>query len=593
MHAVAARAVNLAMRSIGLAGRWLLPLLVAVTGAIGAIGAGDAAAADTGQAGVGTGQAACEGLRARASAFHDRSVRLLSSTFIGAGAPAVPAGQPAHCEVVGTMQERDGRNGQHYAIRFHMRLPVAWNYNFFFQGGGGSNGELGDALGRLGEGQGTALAQGYAVISQDSGHDNRTNADPSYNGQLAFGFDPEARANYGHASLEAVAQAGKDLIVAYYHDKPRHSYFVGCSKGGQEGMMFAQRYPEVFDGIVASAPGFALPRAALAEAWDTQAFGALVRGQGAAGFDVKNLYKSFSAGDFALVRSAILEACDADDGLRDGIVGDTLRCTDARVVPQLRARACKADKVEGCLSEAQIGALLRSHGGPRNSRGEQLYSSWPWPSGIVGEGWRIWKIGSSDGHVPPLNVVLGAGSLAAVFTSPPTALGADPQALANYQVAFDFDRDAARIDAVVPPFRHSAWADVGARSADLSAFRARGGRLIVPHGESDPVFSLNDTLDWYRQVDARSNGEAASFVRVFPVPGMCHCGGGQSTDAVEAFPALVAWVEQGKAPASLRATAGPSSPWPGRERPVCAYPAVARYKGTGDPEKASSFVCRT
>lgn len=565
----------------------LLPLVVTL------IGAGEAAAAEPVQTPAAAGQAYCNGLQSRALHFQDSSARLISSKFVAAGQGTTSVELPAHCEVIGTLQERDGRNGQRYAIRFHMRLPVAWNHDFFFQGGGGSNGELGDALGKLGVGQPPALTLGYAVISQDSGHDNKTNSDPAYNGQLAFGFDPQARANYGNESLKAVAEVGKELIVHYYHEKPRHSYFVGCSKGGQEGMMFAQRYPDVFDGIVASAPGFSLPRAAVAETWDVQAFGALVKPADAATFDVRQLHKAFSAGDLALVRSAILEACDADDGLRDGIVGDYLQCTDAKVVPQLRARACKGDKLDGCLSDAQVAALLRSHQGPHNSKGEQLYSDWRWPSGIEGEGWRTWKIGSADGRVPPLNVVLGAGSLAAVFTSPPTALGEDPQALAKYQMAFDFDRDAAKIYATVAPFQHSAWHDVGARSPDLSAFQKRGGRLIVPHGESDPVFSLNDTLNWYREVDDRTHGAAASFVRVFPVPGMCHCGGGQSTDSVEAFPALVEWVEHGKAPASLRATAGPSSPWPGRERPICAYPAVARYKGNGDPEKASSFECRT
>jgi feruloyl esterase len=565
--------------------------------AIACAGIGQAAAA--GPVPAAADQDYCGAFPSGALRFQDQTVRLVSSRFVAAGPMALPAGPasmsvplPAHCEVFGTMQERKGRNGQRYAIRFHMRLPVAWNRRFVFQGGGGSNGEIGDALGKLGTGQPPALAQGFAVISQDSGHDNQANDDPSHNGRLAFGFDPEARANYGHRSLKAVADAGKEILLHYYHDRPRFSYFVGCSKGGQEGMEFAQRYPEEFDGIIAAAPGFSLPRAAVAEAWDTQVFGSLVKPAGSA-FDVTQLHKAFSAGDMALVRSAVLEACDADDGLKDGIVGDYARCTQAKVVPRLRARACKADKAEDCLSDAQIEALVRSHQGPSNSKGEQLYSDWAWGAGVAGDDWRRWKIGDAAGRAPAFNVILGAGSLAAVFTTPPTALRNDPQALADYQMAFDFDRDAARIYATEAPFAHSAWEDIGARSPDLAAFRKRGGRLIVPHGDSDPVFSLNDTLNWYREVDAGAQGQAASFVRVFPVPGMCHCGGGQSTDSYDAFGALVKWVEQHKAPDMLPATAGPSSPWPGRERPVCAYPAVARYKGEGDPEKASSFECRS
>jgi feruloyl esterase len=357
-------------------------------------------------------------------------------------------------------------------------------------------------------------------------------------------------------------------------------------------MMFAQRYPEEFDGIVAAAPGFSLPRAAVAEAWDVQVFGGLVKPGDAATFDVRGLYKAFSAGDFDLVRAAVLDACDADDGLRDGIVGDYQQCTDAKVLPRLRARACKAGKEEGCLSEAQIAALVRSRQGPRTADGKPVYSDWPWAAGVAGEGWRIWKIGSSDGKVPALNVVLGAASLASVFTTPPQPLGNSPQALADFQMGFDVGRDAARIYATDARFRHSGWEDIGARSADLSAFQKRGGRMIVPHGDSDPVFSLNDTLNWYREVDAGAHGAAASFVRVFPVPGMCHCFGGQATDHYDAFAALVRWVEQKQAPDLLVATAGPASPWPGRERPLCAYPAVARYKGRGDPEVASSFECK-
>jgi feruloyl esterase len=144
-----------------------------------------------------------------------------------------------------------------------MRLPQAWNGRFLFQGGGGTNGEVGDASGPAGIGVLPAIARGFAVISQDSGHDNRRNIDPSFGGTAVFGTDAEARANYGHASLPLASHAGKALIESFYGQKPRHSYFYGCSKGGQEGMAFAQRHLDEFDGIVAAAPGFALPRAAL------------------------------------------------------------------------------------------------------------------------------------------------------------------------------------------------------------------------------------------------------------------------------------------------------------------------------------------
>ena len=518
--------------------------------------------------------ARCAGLAAKALTFSDQTVRLDSSRLA-----AATGAMPAHCEVTGRLRERTGVAGQKYAIRFRLRLPVAWNERFLFQGGGGSNGVIGNAD--------MGLAQGYAVVSQDSGHDNDTNTDPAYNGTLAFGFDPQARADYGNQSLEAVSVTAKEIVRRFYGKRPRYAYFVGCSKGGQEGMMFAQRYPQEFDGIVAAAPGFSLPRAALAEAWDVKVFGALVGEPVAA-----RLHKSFSNGDLDLVRGAVLEACDADDGVADGIVGDGQRCTEAKVLPRLRARLCGGDKAEGCLSVAQLNALVLSRDGPKNGKGEALYKDWPWAAGVAGADWRIWKVGLADGSVPSLNVILGGAALASVFTTPPTPLGADPQSLADFQTKFDFDRDARKVYAKGGAFERSAWEDIGARSPELGAFRRRGGRMIVPHGDSDPVFSLNDTIAWWREVDALNQGKAASFVRVFPVPGQCHCGGGQSVDGFDAFGALVQWVEHGSAPNALAAVAGPTSPWPGRERPVCAYPAVARYKGSGDVEKAASFACR-
>jgi feruloyl esterase len=132
---------------------------------------------------------------------------------------------------------------------------------------------------------------------------------------------------------------------------------------------------------------------------------------------------------------------------------------------------------------------------------------------------------------------------------------------------------------------------MAARSPDLSAFHAHGGKLIVPHGASDPVFSINDTLAWYGEVQRREHGHAADFARVFPVPGMAHCGGGMATDNFDAFAALVDWVEKGHAPDRISASAGSGTPWPGRSRPLCAYPKVARYVGHGSTEQAENFRC--
>ena len=534
-------------------------------------------------------------------AWPEKGIRITASGFRAAGpAPAMPGPPgmapppitlPAHCEVIASMRERQGVDGQHYAIRFHVRLPEDWNGRFFFEGGGGTNGELGSAIGGLADPARPALAQGYAVLSQDSGHDNATNSDPARGGATAFGFDPQARADYGGASLAPVTRAAKALVTHFYGNAPRYSYFAGCSKGGQEGMVLAQRHPELFDGIVAAAPGFALPRAALSEAWDTQQFASVVKAKGQP-VTLASLAASFSDGDFGLVRKAVLDACDADDGLADGLVGAHEQCTSAKVLPALKRSSCTGAKQDGCLSAAQIGALERIHQGPRTSAGKPVYASFPWDAGWSDMGWRIWKIGSPDGSIPPLNVVMGAPALATTFIVPPVAPGRGPDALLAYQLDFDFDRDAAAISATAPGFPRSAWQDVGARSSDLSAFRKRGGKLIVPHGVSDPVFSVSDTIAWWKEVDRANRGAAAGFARVFPVPGMAHCQGGPATDRYNSFGALVRWVEQGQAPDRIEAAAGPMSPWNGRTRPLCPYPLIAVAKpGATETEKAESFVC--
>jgi poly(3-hydroxybutyrate) depolymerase len=531
--------------------------------------------------------------------FPDAFTHLTSATVINKGTVKVPgpghtersAPVPDHCEVIGTAQEREGADGQHYAIRFHLRLPFEWNGRFFFQGGGGSNGYLGDALGGYSPAAPTALTQGFAVVSQDSGHDNTLNNDPSHGGVLVFGFDETARVNYGHSSLPIVSKAAKAIIKEFYGSPPHHSYFVGCSKGGEEGMVLAQRYPEEFDGIAAGAPGMSLPRAAVEEAWDTQALASIVKPDSSGAISLKLLETAFSDTDLVLVRDSVLSACDKDDGAQDGIVGDFSRCTSKKVLPKLQARRCGTGKTDQCLSDGQISALTRLMTGAHDSKGHSLYSDWPWDAGIASPGWRTWKLGSAGGP-PSLNVVLGGPSLASVFTTPPTPLDAEPQRALNFLLQFDFNRDAPKIYATDAQFPTSAWDNISARSTDLSGFRAHGGKLIVTHGVSDPVFSINDTLAWWREVNKRTAGKANTFARVFPVPGMNHCGGGPATDGFDVMPALTQWVEKGQAPGQILANAGPASPWPTRTRPLCAYPAIARYKGSGDIDSADSFECR-
>ncbi|PWU06144.1 MAG: tannase/feruloyl esterase family alpha/beta hydrolase [Terriglobia bacterium] len=510
---------------------------------------------------------------------------------------------PAHCEVLGKLNERVGVNSQPYAIRFRLRLPAAWNGRFFFEGGGGSNGNLGNAYGNLqGQQRTIALALGYAVVAQDSGHDNAINNDPNRNGAQTFGFDPQARIDFGYNSYDQVTQAAKALIKDYYGRPPERSYYVGCSEGGREGMMMSQRFPSYYDGILACAPGFQLPKAALfGEVDATLAYAALAKAFGIYDrFGQPLLNKTFTDEDLDLVVQAVLGSCDRLDGLEDGIIDNFLACTTAAVTPKVDALACKGPKRTTCLAAAQIAALKRVFDGAKNSKGEQLYADWAWDRGIGGkvgdayvQGWRAWKLGAYDApQNSSISTTLGAGAVSAIFTTPPTPVPTSNGAPLAFLLGIDFDRDAAKLYAESGVYTKSAWDFMMASSTDLSAFKGHGGKLLIVHGVSDPIFSIKDTVSWWNDVNRVNRGSAADFVRMFAVPGMNHCGGGPSTDRFDAFTALVNWVEKSAAPEQIVATAGPNTPWPGRTRPLCAYPKQPRYKGAGSIEEASSFTCQ-
>jgi hypothetical protein len=522
-----------------------------------------------------------------------------SAVFKAGGSPAPGRGNapamPEHCEVRGKLNERTGANGQHYAINFHMRLPTDWNGKFFFEGGGGSNGNVGDALGNL-QGQQTtnALTLRYTVVSQDSGHDNVVNNDPKMNGAQTFGFDEQARLDFGYNSYDQVTQAAKALIKAYYGRGPERSYYVGCSEGGREAMMMSQRFPDYYDGILACSPGFKLPKAAVAEAWDTQAFAEVAK---AAGVEDPNgepfINKTFTDQDMTLVANAVLAACDKLDGVEDGMVANFAACKTAVVKPKLAALICKGPKDANCLTAAQVAALEKVFGGAKNSKGEALYADWAWDAGIGNPGWRVWKLGMFAAPAnSSINATLGSGAVSAVFTTPPVAVASAGAAPVDFLLHYSFDADAPKIFQESGAYAKSAWDFMMASSTDLSGFRKHGGKLLIAHGVSDPIFSIEDTIGWVNEVNRANQGKAAEFVRLFAVPGMNHCSGGPSTDRFDAFGALVSWVEAKTPPEAIVATAGPGTPWPGRTRPLCRYPGYARYKGSGSMEDARNFVCR-
>ena len=526
----------------------------------------------------------------------------LAQVEITAAAPAAAKDIPA-CVIRGQAAPRTGADGKSYAIRFEMRLPPNWNGRFLHQVNGGNDGAVIPALGIPGDANAIdgqpALGRGFAVLSSDEGHDGKDPANSSFKlgAGAAFGLDPQARNDYGYAADEKMAAVGKAITAKFYGVAPARSYMMGCSNGGRHAMVAASRMGEAYDGFVAGDPGFDLPRAAIQHAWDVQNFLTIDS-------DIAN---AFSTSDMNLVSAKVLEACDGLDGVKDGIVADLRACQKTF---SLESLACKGEKSATCLSGPQVKALSRDFEGPRNSKGEQLYSDWPFDAGLSGRNWRFWKLFSGipawDGN--PLIATLGAASLAEIFTTPPTITKGDPDVLLAYLAHFDFDRDAPKIYAHGPfevngrqtDYAQSAWEFMTPPDADnprLETLRRADHKLLIYHGQSDPVFSFNATARWFERLDANLGGKAAENARVFAVPGMTHCSGGPSTDAFDALGALVDWTERGKAPDRLLAHVRadnkdvPASWSPARTRPLCPWPRVARYVG-GDVEKAESFACK-
>lgn len=467
----------------------------------------------------------------------------------------------AHCKLTGRMAERIGIDGKAYHTGFEIRLPNVWNGRLLYQGGGGNDGVIRPAVGPQAA-PGYALNRGFAVVTTDAGHQG-----PSAD----FGFDPMARIDNAYAAHDRVAVLAKALVHGFYGRAADRSYFVGCSGGGRQGMMFTQRFPQHFDGVLAMAPAMRVSKGAtIAAAWDTQALHAIAP-MGNDGQRV--LSQALSNADLALVRQRILEACDANDGLADGLVSRPQACQF-----NIESLRCPGAKDGQCLAGGQVDALKRIFDGARDSSGRALYFSWPWDAGIghPSNDWRLWKLGTATtGNANSRHVFLMQDALQGYFVTPPD------RSLSIY--AFDFDRDPARMDA-------HAWIFNTGDDVTLSGFRARQGKLLLAHGMADPIFSPNESIDYMQRLEAAHGGATRDFARLFLIPGMGHCQGGAATDVWDGLGALVRWVESGEAP--QRIDAAGSSVFPGRTRPLCAWPQYAHYLGQGDVEKAENFSCR-
>jgi acetyl esterase/lipase len=527
---------------------------------------------------------ACNAISTSSLAISGLKVTSTDSVAAKTDAAAPADNYPAHCLVRGTLNDRTGVDGKPYAIGYEVRLPTAWNGKFFYQGGGGTDGIIVPALGSvLNSTQTNALTQGYAVATSDGGH-NTGQSD------VGFGLDPQARKDYGYNAVGTLTPAAKQIVARTYGRNPDRSYFMGCSNGGRDAMVAAARFADQFDGLVAADPGFNLPKAAIAQQWDTQQFmSAAAPGQ---------LPKdAFPQSTINLVASRILAKCDALDGVVDGMVNNRSACQSAFNLAT-DVPTCTAAPDGTCITAAQKSALQKIFDGAKNSGGSSLYANWPWDPGIAGAGWRFWKLDAGFAPVP-FNTIIGASAMGYVFSTPPDAPSLADGGL-GYQLRFNMDTDAPKIFQKTSVFDQSAMDFMTPPDAThLAALKSRGGKMIVYHGTGDPVFSPNDTMAWYDAVSA-ADKSAPDYTRLFLVPGMNHCTGGPATDRFNMLPVLEKWVEQGVAPESVTAAVNPADPdvianrWPAtRTRPLCAYPKQAVLKpGATDTESAGSFICQ-
>lgn len=522
----------------------------------------------------------CETL---ATAYSAPNTRIISATRVAAGTLQI-AGKaiPEHCLISGAMYERvSAVDAQPYAIRFEVRLPAAWNGRFFYQGNRGLDGAVTPATGVLPGGGplSSGLSMGFAVVSSDGGHTSAQNP--------LFGIDPVARLDYGYQAVEKITPVAKAIVAAAYGRAPDRSYFVGCSNGGRLSLVAAARFPKDFDGYIAGSSGLNLPQAAMGQLYAAQQWNTI---------DSTNAENAFSAPERLLVSTKILERCDALDGAKDGLVQDNSACQAAFDLSRDVPSCGPSGRNGACLTEAQKIVIKNVFTGPRNSAGTALYTTNPFDPGISQVGWGARKFGGAS----PTG--LDSGAVAFVFQTPP----ADPATYdaRKFALGFSMDLDAPKLFATSGIYATASMQYMPPPAGSLSDAKNRGAKLMIFHGASDGNFSQDDVTHWYDNLRTANGGDATKFARYYRIPGMGHCGDGPATDQFDMLTPLVNWVEKGVPPDAVIASARgvgnaggvnaelPRDWAPARSRPLCAYPTVARYKGSGDVEAAESFSCQ-
>ena len=471
------------------------------------------------------------------------------TTIAGADVVAAADKAPEHCLVKGTVATPGN------TVDFQLALPKEWNGKFLFQGVGGFAGQMA----RLD----TSLTRGYAAATTDTGHQGSSATDGSW----ALDNRPK-EIDYGHRGTHVTTVAAKNLTAAYYGNVPRYAYFNGCSNGGRQALMEAQRYPQDFNGIIAGDPSF----------------GALgyVRRAITYEFMFASPDRVLAPAKLEVLSKAVLAACDKNDGVADGLIGDPRLCKFDPAPLQ-----CKPGAEEDCLTAGQVQMVKQIYGDARTPQGDTLYG-FPIGHEAGATGWSLWITGKAA-PVPQADGILN-------FAAADAPIGY--RFVDGFMRYMAFEKDDPAYD-----WRHFEMTHdlpkiktittiLSPTNADLQPLQQGGSKLLLYHGWSDPAISAYGTIDYYNKVVKAAGGKqkADDFVRLFLVPGMHHCTGGPGPNAFDTLTAMEQWVEKGNAPQVMIAshlTDGKVD----RTRPLCAEPQVARYVGSGSIDQAENFRC--
>jgi hypothetical protein len=434
--------------------------------------------------------------------------------------------------------------------------PARWNGNYLGAGNGGFGGTVsGPALDMRG-----AVAQGYAAAGNDLGHELTSMV---IDGTWVLGH-PEKVIDFAYRADHVTAEFAKSLIAAYYGRQQQFSYFRGCSNGGHEALMEAQKYPADYDGIVAGAPANAWTRIMTGFLWNEAA-------------QLEMPQSEIPKSKLQMIQEAVLAKCDALDGVKDGIINDPGAC---HFDP--KALLCTSGDAPNCLTHPQFDALNKIYGGPVNpSTGRSIYPGFPPGSEGLPGNWETWIIGPKSSQSQFANQFYGG------------FVAGDPNW--NYR-SFDFSTGLAKTDAAIGPV-------INSDNPDLRAFAARGGKLILFQGWADAAITPWGTIQYYQDIERTMGADQAHrFVRLFLAPGMMHCAGGPGPNSFDAVAAVAQWREKNQAPESIIAAryANPVAVMTGAPkgdplstRPLCAYPKVAHWTGKGSADEAKNYECRS